>query len=97
MVFLQEKEVEATKQEKEKREDPKPEEEEGTPQHQHCPPAKRREDRSPKYQEEQHKGVACILAAHPPKTWKRNIRRSTSETLNADIIKVRTQTKQSLM
>jgi hypothetical protein len=32
---------------------PEPEEhEEGMPQHEHCPPAKRREDRSPKYYEE---------------------------------------------
>jgi hypothetical protein len=32
----------------------KPEEQGGTPQHQHCPRAKRREDRNPKYHEEQH-------------------------------------------
>jgi hypothetical protein len=52
--FLQEKAAETTKQNKElKREKPKPEEQEGMQQHQHCPPAKRREDRNPKYHEEQ--------------------------------------------
>jgi hypothetical protein len=34
------------------------EEEGGMPQHRHCPPAKRREDRNPKYHEEQQKDVA---------------------------------------
>jgi hypothetical protein len=34
---------------------PKPEEQEGMPQHQHCPPAKHREDKNPKYHEEQQK------------------------------------------
>jgi hypothetical protein len=37
---------------------PKPEEQEGMPQHQHCPLAKRREDRNLKYDEEQLKDVA---------------------------------------
>jgi hypothetical protein len=45
-TFLQEKEVEATKQKKEKKK-PKPEEKEGMPQHQHCPPEKRRGHRNP--------------------------------------------------
>jgi hypothetical protein len=44
--------VEATKQNEEKREKPKPEEQEGMPQHQHCPLAKRREDRNSKHHEE---------------------------------------------
>jgi hypothetical protein len=56
--FLQEKAVEATNQNKEKRKKPKPEEQEGMPQHQHCPPAKRRGDRSPHYHEEQQNDVA---------------------------------------
>jgi hypothetical protein len=37
---------------------PMPEEQEGMPQHQHCPSAKRREEMSPKYHEEQQKDVA---------------------------------------
>jgi hypothetical protein len=45
--ILQEKAVEATKQKEEKRKKPKPEEHEGMPQHQHCPPEKRRGDRNP--------------------------------------------------
>jgi hypothetical protein len=45
------------KRRKEKKK-PKPEEREGMPQRQHCPPAKRRGDRNPKYHEEQPKGVA---------------------------------------
>jgi hypothetical protein len=56
--FLQEKAAEATKQKEEKRKEPKPEEHEGMPQHQHCPLAKLRGDRNPKYHEEQHKDVA---------------------------------------
>jgi uncharacterized membrane protein (DUF106 family) len=40
--FLQEKAVEATKQKDETRKKPMPEEQEGMPQHQHCPPEKRR-------------------------------------------------------
>jgi hypothetical protein len=47
--------VGATKQKEEKRKKHKPEEREGMPQHQHCPDAKRRGDRSPKYHEEKHK------------------------------------------
>jgi hypothetical protein len=50
--------METTKQKEERREKPKPEEQEGMPQHKHCPPAKRREDRNPKYHEEQQKDVA---------------------------------------
>jgi hypothetical protein len=45
--LLQEKAVEATKQNEEKRKKPKPGEQEGMPQHQHCPPEKRRRDRNP--------------------------------------------------
>jgi hypothetical protein len=45
--FLQEKAVEATKQKEEKRKKPKPEKLEGMPQHQHCPPEKRRGDKNP--------------------------------------------------
>jgi hypothetical protein len=50
--FLQEKAVEATKQKEEKRKKPKPEKQEGMPQHQHCPPEKRRGDRNPECHEE---------------------------------------------
>jgi hypothetical protein len=57
--FLQEKAVEATKQKKKKRrKKPKPEEQEGMPQHQHCPPEKRRGDKNPECHEEQQKYVA---------------------------------------
>jgi hypothetical protein len=45
--FLQVKAVEATNQKGEKKKKPKPEEQEGMPQRQHCPHAKRREDRNP--------------------------------------------------
>jgi hypothetical protein len=41
-----------------KEEKPKPEEQEGMPQRQHCPTAKRRGDRNPEYHEEQQKDVA---------------------------------------
>jgi hypothetical protein len=41
-----------------KRKKPKPEEQEGMSQHQHCPSAKRRGDRNPKYHEEHKKDVA---------------------------------------
>jgi hypothetical protein len=37
---------------------PKPEEQGGMPHRLHCPPAKHREDRNPKYHEEQQKYVA---------------------------------------
>jgi hypothetical protein len=37
------------------------------PQHQHCPPEKRRGDRNPECHEEQLKDVAWIHVAHPPK------------------------------
>jgi hypothetical protein len=37
---------------------PKHEEQDGMAQHQHCPLAKRRENRNPKYHEEQQKDVA---------------------------------------
>jgi hypothetical protein len=56
--ILQEKAVETTKQKDERRKQPKPEELEGMPQHQFCPHAMRREDRNPKYHEEQQKDVA---------------------------------------
>jgi hypothetical protein len=36
----------------------KPEKEEGMPRHQHCPPAKHREDRNPKYSAGQKKDAA---------------------------------------
>ena len=56
---LQEKAVEATKQKRRKEEKKsKPEEQEGMPQHQHCPPEKRRRDRNPECHEEQQKDVA---------------------------------------
>jgi hypothetical protein len=58
MLFLQEKTIETTKEKGAGREKPKSEEEGGVPQHYHCPYAKRREDRNPKYHEEQHKDVA---------------------------------------
>jgi hypothetical protein len=41
-----------------KEEKTKPEEQEGMPQHQHCPPEKRRGDRNPECHEEQQKHVA---------------------------------------
>jgi hypothetical protein len=85
-----EKAAEATKPKEEKRENPKPEEHEGMPQHQHCPLAKRRGDRNPKYHEEQQKDVTLhIIHTYPyilPKTPKRNISRSTNEMLHTDII-----------
>jgi hypothetical protein len=56
--FLQEKAMETTKQKEEKREKPKPKEQEGMPQRQHCPPAKRRGNRSLKFHEEPQKDVA---------------------------------------
>jgi hypothetical protein len=49
--------VEATKQKEEKMKKPKPEEQEGMPQCHHCPPAKRRGDRNPKFHEAQQKDV----------------------------------------
>jgi hypothetical protein len=45
-----------------------PEEDEGMPQHEHCPPAKNHEDKTPKYLEERQKDVARVLAAHPLQT-----------------------------
>jgi hypothetical protein len=51
-MFLQEKAVEATKQKggrRKKHHMHEPEEQDGMPQHQHCPSAKRREDRNPMY------------------------------------------------
>jgi hypothetical protein len=41
-----------------KEEKPKPQGQEGMPQHQHCPPAKRRGDRNLNYHEGQQKDVA---------------------------------------
>jgi hypothetical protein len=49
----------------------KPEEQEDVPQHEHSPPRKRREDRNPKYHEEQQKGAALIFAAHPQENVER--------------------------
>jgi hypothetical protein len=46
------------KRRKKERKKPKPEEKEGMPQHQHCPPAKRRGNKNPEYHEEQLKDVA---------------------------------------
>jgi hypothetical protein len=69
-LFLQDNVMKATKQTLARRRKPlrpKPKEQEGMPHHQQCLHAKRREDRNPKYHEEEHKYVACILAAHPPK------------------------------
>jgi hypothetical protein len=40
-----------------KKKKPKPEEQEGMPQHGHCPPAKHRGDRNPKYHAGQQKDV----------------------------------------
>jgi hypothetical protein len=56
-----------------KRKKLKPEEQEGMPQHQHCPPAKRRGDRNPEYHEEQRKDVALIFAAHTPKNAEKEL------------------------
>jgi hypothetical protein len=51
--------VEATKQKRRKEEKKaKPEEHEGMPQHQRCPPEKRRGDKNPKCHEEQQKDAA---------------------------------------
>jgi hypothetical protein len=50
--------VEATKQKKKKEEKPKLEEQEGMPQHQHCPPEKRRGNKNPQCHEERQKDVA---------------------------------------
>jgi hypothetical protein len=40
------------KKKEERREKPKPKEHEGMPQHQHCPPEKRRGDKNPECHEE---------------------------------------------
>jgi hypothetical protein len=58
---IQEKAMETTTQKRARRENPrmpKPEEQEGMPQHQQCPLAKRRKDKNPKYHEEEQKHVA---------------------------------------
>jgi hypothetical protein len=47
---------------------PKPKEHGDMLQHRHCSLAKHREDRNPKYHEDQQKDVARNLAAHPPET-----------------------------
>jgi hypothetical protein len=65
--FLITKVAETNKQKEERRKIPKPEKQEGMPQHHYCPPTKRREDRNPKYHEEQQKVVVWIPAAHLPK------------------------------
>jgi hypothetical protein len=48
----------AKKKKKKRRKKPKPEEQEGMPQHQHCPPEKRRGNKNPECHEEQQKDVA---------------------------------------
>jgi hypothetical protein len=63
--------VETTEQKGKRRKKPhkpKPVEQEGMPQYQHCPYAKHREDKNPKYHEDQRRDVARIVAVHPPKT-----------------------------
>jgi hypothetical protein len=47
----------AKKRRKEEK-NPKPEVQEGMPQHQHCPPERRRGDKNPECHEEQQKDVA---------------------------------------
>jgi hypothetical protein len=54
--------VEATKQREEKRKKPKYDGQEGMPQRQHCPPAKRRGDWNPECHEEQQKDVARMMS-----------------------------------
>jgi hypothetical protein len=46
------------KEERRKKKIIKPEEQEDMPQHQHCPPEKRRGDKNPECHEEQQKDVA---------------------------------------
>jgi hypothetical protein len=50
--------VETTRQKEERWKKPKPQEHEAMAQHQHCPLAKRREDRNQKYHEDQQKDIA---------------------------------------
>jgi hypothetical protein len=46
------------KEERREKKISKPEEQEGVPQHQHCPPEKRRGDKNPECHEKQQKDVA---------------------------------------
>jgi hypothetical protein len=57
-LLTRKKAAETTKQKEEKRKKHEPEEQECMPQHQHCPLAKRRGNRNPKYHEKQQKDVA---------------------------------------
>jgi hypothetical protein len=56
ICFFQERQVETTKQKGKRRKKPhrptKPVGQEGMPQYQHCPPAKHRGGKNPKYHEE---------------------------------------------
>jgi hypothetical protein len=58
--------------------------------HRQCPHAKRHGDRNLKYHEEQHKDVARILAAHPPKNVEKEHTYGDDEMRHTYII-VRTQ------
>jgi hypothetical protein len=62
--ILQEKQWRPPNKKKKKGKKLKPEEHEGTPQHQHCPPEKRRGDGNPECHEEQQK--------HTPDAIERN-------------------------
>jgi hypothetical protein len=62
--FLQDNAAETNKHKEERRKKPKPEEQEGMPQHQHCPHAKRRGDLNPKCHEEQQKDTLMVVYAH---------------------------------
>jgi hypothetical protein len=50
-----------SKKKKERKKKPKPEEQESMPQHQHCPPEKRRGDKNPECHEEQQKFILAML------------------------------------
>jgi hypothetical protein len=79
-TILQEKAVETTKEKEQKRTKHKPEEKEGMPQHKHCPLAKHRGDKNPKYHEDQQNTLHEFLPHIPPETPKRNkvVRRTKS-------------------
>jgi hypothetical protein len=57
-ILTRKTQCEATKPKEEKRKKPKPEEQDGMPQREHCPPAKRRVDRNPEYHDDQQKDGA---------------------------------------
>jgi hypothetical protein len=64
---VQERVAESTRRKGARREKPhrpEPEEQEGMPQHWHCPHAKRREDRNPKYNYQ----LSIIISLDEPKT-----------------------------